>query len=59
MNKLRILSLERMGTDTNTTVIVPGIAGDSHPGRGMRLRVHFDDRELLGKLCTGRCARAI
>ena len=47
MNKLRILSLERTGTDTDTTVIVPGIAGDSHPARGMRLRVQFDDRELL------------
>ena len=47
MNKLRILSLERMDTDINTTVIVPRIAGDSHPARGMRLRVQFDDRELL------------
>jgi len=36
-----------MGTDTATTVIVPGIADDSHPARGMRLRLQFDDRELL------------
>jgi adenylate cyclase len=36
-----------MGTDTDATVIVPGIAGDSHSARGMRLRLQFDDRELL------------
>ena len=36
-----------MGTDTDTTVIVPRIGGDSHPARGMRLRLRFEDRELL------------
>jgi adenylate cyclase len=35
-----------MGNDTETT-IVPVIAGDSHPARCMRLRLRFDDRELL------------
>jgi pSer/pThr/pTyr-binding forkhead associated (FHA) protein len=35
-----------MSEDTETT-IVPVIAGDWHPARGMRLRLRFDDRELL------------
>jgi adenylate cyclase len=35
-----------MGTDAETT-IVPVIAGDSRPARGMRLRLQFGDRELL------------
>jgi adenylate cyclase len=35
-----------MGTDTDTTVIVPGIAADSHPAR-IRLRLQFDNREIL------------
>jgi hypothetical protein len=37
---------KRMDTDTETT-IVPVIAGDSRPARGMRLRLQFGDRELL------------
>ena len=36
-----------MGTDTDTSVIVPGIAADSHPARGMRLLLQFDNRERL------------
>ena len=36
-----------MGTDTDTTVIVPGIAADSHPARGIRLRLQFANRERL------------
>lgn len=35
-----------MDTDTETTV-VPVIADDSRPARGMRLRLQFGDRELL------------
>jgi adenylate cyclase len=35
-----------MGNDPETT-IAPGIPGDSHPARGMRLRLRFGDRELL------------
>ena len=38
-----------MGIDEeqDTTVLVPVIAGDSHPARGVRLRLRFADRELL------------
>ncbi len=35
-----------VGTQTETGV-VPGIAGYSDAARGMRLRLRFDDRELL------------
>jgi FHA domain len=35
-----------MGTDTETTM-VPVIVGYSDSARGMRLRLRFDDRELL------------
>jgi adenylate cyclase len=31
----------------DVTSMVPGIAADSRPARGMRLRLRFDDRELL------------
>ena len=36
-----------MGTETDTTVIVPGITDDSHPARRIRLRLQLDNRELL------------
>ena len=36
-----------MGTDTDATVIAPGIAADPRPARGIRLRLQFDNRELL------------
>jgi adenylate cyclase len=37
-----------MGRDAeDTTVIVPAIAADSHPPRGVRLRLQFDNREWL------------
>jgi adenylate cyclase len=35
-----------MGTDTETTM-VPGIVGYSDSARDMRLRLRFDDRELV------------
>jgi len=35
-----------MSTDTETTLLL-GLAGDSPPTRCMRLRLRFDDRELL------------
>lgn len=35
-----------LGTDTETTM-VPVIGGYSDSGRGMRLRLRFDDRELV------------
>ena len=43
---LRLRPLPRMGNNTDTT-IVHLTPGDSHPARGMRLRLRFEDRELL------------
>jgi adenylate cyclase len=36
-----------MSRDADTTVILPGIVGYSSPAHGMRLRLQFDERELL------------
>jgi adenylate cyclase len=36
-----------MGTDKDTTVIVPGIASNSHPACRTQLRLRLDGRELL------------
>lgn len=43
-----------MSTDADTTVILPGIAGYSSSARGIRLRLRFDDREVLMDECRSR-----